>query len=90
MYGVPFPYYDILEEIYAKDKATGDQRESFVGAINSIDIEVAKKPIFIDSDEEDDADSRTQSTTHSIQSKKHSIKQENDNSTSSKTAKLKE
>ena len=90
MYGVPFPYYDILEEIYVKDKATGDQSKSFVGAINTIDIEVAKKPIFVDSDGEDDADSRSQSTTHSIQSKKHSIKQEKDNSTSSKKPKLKE
>ena len=90
MYGVPFPHYDILEEIYAKDKATGDQSESFVEAINCIDVEVTKKSIFIASDEEDDADSRSRSTTHSIQFKKRSIKQENDNSTSSKEPKLKE
>ncbi|CAO2822954.1 unnamed protein product [Amaranthus hypochondriacus] len=89
LYGVPFPHYDILEEIYAKDKATGDQSESFVGAINCIDAEVAKKQIFIDSDE-DDAESRSQSTTHSVQSKKRSIKQEKDDSTSSKKPKLKE
>ncbi|CAO2830328.1 unnamed protein product [Amaranthus hypochondriacus] len=90
LYGVPFPHYDIVEEIYAKDKATGDQSESFVEAINCIDVEVSKKSIFIDSDEEDDADSRSRSTTHSIQFKKRSIKQENDNSTSSKKPKLKE
>ncbi|XP_057516950.1 uncharacterized protein LOC130798101 [Amaranthus tricolor] len=90
LYGVPFPHYDILEEIYAKDKATGDQSESFVEAINSIDVEVTKKSIFIASDEEDDADSRSRSTTFSIQFKKRSIKQENDNSTSSKEPKLKE
>ena len=41
-----------------------------MGALNSVAIEVAKKPIFVDSDEEDDADSRSQSTTHFIQSKK--------------------
>ena len=46
LYGVPFPYYDILKEIYAKDKATADQSESFVGAINNIDIEVVKEANF--------------------------------------------
>ena len=70
MYGVPFPHYDILEEIYAKDKATGDQSESFVEAINCIDVEVTKKSIFIDSGDEDDADLRSLLTTHSIQFKK--------------------
>ena len=89
MYGATFPHYDKLEEIYAKDKATGDISESFVGAINNIDAEISKKTMVIESDEEDDADSITQTSTKSTQSGKRHIKQEND-STSSKTPKLKE
>ena len=90
MYGIPFPYYDKLEEIYAKDKATRDMSESFAGVINNVDVEITKKSIFIYCDENDDEDSRTQSITHSVQSKKHLIKQEHDTSSSSKKPKLKE
>ncbi|XP_057807730.1 uncharacterized protein LOC131022301 [Salvia miltiorrhiza] len=61
LYGAPFPHYDTLVEIYAKDKATGDVSESFVGAINNMDVEFANEPLVIESDEEDDANSVTHS-----------------------------
>ncbi|KMT01795.1 hypothetical protein BVRB_9g210770 [Beta vulgaris subsp. vulgaris] len=64
LFGVPFVHYDTLAEIYAKDKATGDVSESFVGAIEDMDQEIANQPLNIKSDEEDDANS-TQSATHS-------------------------
>ncbi|XP_048495827.2 uncharacterized protein LOC125495195 [Beta vulgaris subsp. vulgaris] len=61
MYGVPFPHYDILAEIYAKDKATGDMSESFYGAVKNMNSEIEKEPLTLESDEEDDAISTTQS-----------------------------
>ena len=45
---------------YAKDKATGDMSESFIGAINNINVEISKKLNFIECDEEEDVDLRTQ------------------------------
>lgn len=54
---MPFPHYETLAEIYAKDKATGDASESFVGAIHNMDVEFANHPLTIESDEEDDVNS---------------------------------
>ena len=57
MYGLHFPYYDILEEIYAKDMETNDMSKSFVGAIYKMEAEISKNTWLIKSDEEEDADS---------------------------------
>uniref|UniRef100_A0A803LZ68 Myb/SANT-like domain-containing protein n=1 Tax=Chenopodium quinoa TaxID=63459 RepID=A0A803LZ68_CHEQI len=55
LYGVPFPHYETLAEIYAKDKATGEVSESFVGAIDNMNVEIANQSMTIQSDEDDDA-----------------------------------
>uniref|UniRef100_A0A803N492 Myb/SANT-like domain-containing protein n=1 Tax=Chenopodium quinoa TaxID=63459 RepID=A0A803N492_CHEQI len=53
--GVPFPHYETFAEIYAKDKATGEVSESFVGAIDNMNVEIANQSMTIESDEDDDA-----------------------------------
>lgn len=59
MCGVYFLFMTSLRR-YAKDKATGDMSESFIGAINNINVEISKKLNFIECDEEEDVDLRTQ------------------------------
>ncbi|KAL8161624.1 hypothetical protein V2J09_013113 [Rumex salicifolius] len=59
LYGVPFPHYDILAEIYGNDRATGEASESFVLAKQNIDEEISLESITIDS--EDDIDVETES-----------------------------
>ncbi|XP_021746136.1 uncharacterized protein LOC110712017 [Chenopodium quinoa] len=92
LYGVPFPHYETLAEIYAKDKATGEVSESFVGAIDNLNVEIANQSMTIQSDEDGYIDSPTHST-HSTQpttqSHKRPMKKEDDN-TPSKKAKMKE
>uniref|UniRef100_A0A803N8N9 Myb/SANT-like domain-containing protein n=1 Tax=Chenopodium quinoa TaxID=63459 RepID=A0A803N8N9_CHEQI len=60
--GVLFPHYETLAEIYAKDKATGEVSESFVGAIDNMNVEIANQSMTIESDEDGYMDSPTHST----------------------------
>ncbi|XP_056685595.1 uncharacterized protein [Spinacia oleracea] len=92
LYGVPFPYYEMLAEIYAKDKATRDLSESFVGAIDNMDIEIANNTMTIDSDG-DYVNSTTNSThsthsTHSTQSTTQSLKHPMNKDTSESFGKI--
>ncbi|RLN07132.1 uncharacterized protein C2845_PM11G03250 [Panicum miliaceum] len=41
LYGVPFPYYDVLAAIYSKDIATGEGAEDLTDAINNMEQELA-------------------------------------------------
>uniref|UniRef100_A0A803N0B5 Myb/SANT-like domain-containing protein n=1 Tax=Chenopodium quinoa TaxID=63459 RepID=A0A803N0B5_CHEQI len=92
LYGVPFPHYETLAEIYAKDKATGEVSKSFVGAIDNMNVEIANQSMTIESDEDGYMDSPTHSTystQSTTQSQKRPMKKEDDN-TPSKKAKMKE
>ncbi|RLM52753.1 uncharacterized protein C2845_PMPSC055470 [Panicum miliaceum] len=41
LYGVPFPYYDVLAAIYSKDIATGEGAEDLTDAISNMEQELA-------------------------------------------------
>ena len=67
LYGVPFPYFDVLSEIFGKDRATRDNVEMFDEAINNIDVDIETQTINLDSGDEDtDDESVTRSVTRSI------------------------
>ncbi|GAB4849140.1 hypothetical protein Ancab_040157 [Ancistrocladus abbreviatus] len=70
LYGVSFLYFDILAEIYGKDRATGEISESFVQAINNIDVEIENEPMTFDSSDDDvggESVSMSRSRTQSVQ-----------------------
>ena len=67
---MPFPYFDILAEIYGKDRATGEASETFVEAVQNIEVEMANEPLIVDSDDEDggcETHSGSRSVTQPIQ-----------------------
>ncbi|RLN09523.1 uncharacterized protein C2845_PM11G10720 [Panicum miliaceum] len=41
LYGVPFPYYDVLAAVYSKDIATGEGAEDLTDAISNMEQELA-------------------------------------------------
>uniref|UniRef100_A0A803LSG3 Myb/SANT-like domain-containing protein n=1 Tax=Chenopodium quinoa TaxID=63459 RepID=A0A803LSG3_CHEQI len=86
LYGVPFPHYETLAEIYAKDKATGEAKD------NNMNVEIANQSMTIESEEDGYMDSpthSTHSTQSTTQSHKRPMKKEDDN-TPSKKAKMKQ
>ena len=50
---MPLPHFDILIEIYGKDRAIGEASETFVEAIQNIEVELANEPMTIASDDDD-------------------------------------
>lgn len=61
LYGVPFPYYDMLAEIYGKDRATGEPSESFMLATQNISVEMTHESVTLDSDDDFEAQTETES-----------------------------
>ncbi|KAL2930230.1 ATP-dependent DNA helicase chl1 [Bienertia sinuspersici] len=76
LFGVPFTHSDMLAEIYAKDKATGDASESLVGVSEDMDQQIENHPFNVESEYDDDMNS-THSATYSstIQSGKRLMKE---------------
>ena len=66
LYGVPFPYFDALSEIFGKDRATGENVKTFDEAVNNIDVEIKTQMVNLESDEDTDDKFATRSVTHSI------------------------
>ena len=56
LYGVPFPYFDALSEIFGKDRATGENVKTFDEAVNNIDVEIETETVNLDTDDEDSDD----------------------------------
>ena len=50
---MPFPYFDILAEIYGKDRATGEASETFVEVVQNIEVDMVNESLIVDSDDED-------------------------------------
>ncbi|KAK3134659.1 hypothetical protein QOZ80_5BG0409110 [Eleusine coracana subsp. coracana] len=69
LYGVPFPYYDILQTIYSKDLATGEGAEDLTDAINNMEQEL-NAGNGNDQEEDEDRTSRRSIDSTSSSSKK--------------------
>ncbi|KAL8141736.1 hypothetical protein V2J09_014768 [Rumex salicifolius] len=52
LYGVPFHYFDILAEVYGKDRPSGEKSESFVQAIKKINVEISNEPMTPETEED--------------------------------------
>ncbi|KAL2937210.1 hypothetical protein RDABS01_020659 [Bienertia sinuspersici] len=56
----------VEKAIYAKDKAIGDARESFMGAIEDMDQQIENHPLNVESESDDDVNS-THSASYPLQ-----------------------
>ncbi|KAK3125369.1 hypothetical protein QOZ80_7BG0603960 [Eleusine coracana subsp. coracana] len=59
LYGVPFPYYNVLAAIYGKDTATGEGTEDMSDAINNMQQELA---VGNENNEEEEEDRTSRET----------------------------
>ncbi|KAK3166584.1 hypothetical protein QOZ80_1AG0047720 [Eleusine coracana subsp. coracana] len=67
LYGVPFPYYDVLQAIYSKDLATGEGAEDITDAINNLEQELDAEN---GNDQEEDEDRTSRRSIDSTSSSK--------------------
>ena len=80
MFGVPFPHYEILAEIYGKDRATGAASESFVQAVHNIDEDMARGSFALDSDDDFNIGEEVEAESESLQSASGSRKRKDPSS----------